>query len=166
MGDPFSPTLGVFFWQLIVLIVLFTLLWKFGFPAILAATEAREARIKKDLADAEEARTGTAALLEEQRSLLASARGEAKAIVTEAREAAERERAIAVEKTRTEQDELLERARREIGAERERAVADIRREAVDIAISAAAKVVGSRLDAAADRKIVEDYITSIGSGAK
>lgn len=166
MGDPFSPTLGVFFWQIAVLIVLFTLLWKYGFPAILAATEAREARIKKDLTDAEGARTATAALLEEQRALLASARGEAKAIVTEAREAAERERATAVEKTRAEQEELLDRARREIGAERERAVAEIRREAVDIAISAAGKVIGSRLDSAADRKIVEEYIASIGGGAK
>ena len=166
MGDPFSPTLGVVFWQLFVLAGLFIVLWKFLFPVILKMTEEREARIKKDLADAEDARTATAALLEEQRSLLAGARGEAKAIVTEAREAAERERASAVEKTRAEQDELHERARREIGAERERAVADIRREAVDIAISAAAKVVGSRLDSAADRKIVEDYITSIGSGAK
>ena len=162
MGDPFSPTAGVFIWQLVVLAVLFFLLWKYMFPVILKMTEEREARIKKDLSDAEDARTSTAALLEEQRSLLASARGEAKAIVTEAREAADRERATAVEKTRAEQEELLERARREIGAERERAVADIRREAVDIAISAAAKVVGARLDSAADRKIVEDYIASIG----
>ena len=86
--------------------------------------------------------------------------------MTEAREAAERERTAAVEKTRLEQDELLDRAKREIVAERERAVADIRREAVEIAISAAAKVVGTRLDSAADRKIVEDYIGSIGSGAR
>ena len=85
MGDPFSPTLGVFFWQLAVLLVLLFLLWKFAFPVILAMTEAREARIKKDLADAEDARTATAGLLEEQRQLLASARGEAKAIVDEAR---------------------------------------------------------------------------------
>ena len=166
MGDPFSPTAGVFIWQLVVLAVLFFLLWKYMFPVILKMTEEREARIKKDLSDAEGARAESAAALEEQRSLLAGARGEAKAIVTEAREAADRERATAVEKTRAEQDELLERARREIGAERERAVADIRREAVDIALSAAAKVVGARLDTAADRKIVEDYITSIGSGAR
>jgi F0F1-type ATP synthase membrane subunit b/b' len=45
-------------------------------------------------------------------------------------------------------------------------VAEIRREAVDLAISAAGKVVGQRLDAAADRKIVEEYIESIGSGTR
>lgn len=166
MGNPFSPTLGVFFWQVVVLIVLLILLSKLAFPALLKMTVEREAAIKKDLEDAERLRAESAAALEEQRQLLASARGEAQAIVAEARVAAERERAGGVEKTRQEQEELLARARREIDAERERAVADIRREAVDIAISAAGKVVGSRLDAAADRKIVEDYIASIAGGAR
>src|SRR6476659_7810504 len=59
---------------------------------------------------------------------------------------AEKERALAIEKTKQEQDELLARARREIAAERDRAVADLRREAVDLSLAAAAKLVGSRLD--------------------
>jgi F-type H+-transporting ATPase subunit b len=163
---PFQPTLGVVIWTWIVFLALFVLLAKYVFPMIVKATADREAQIKKDLEDAERLRAESAAALEEQRQLLASARGEAKAIVTEAREAADRERAAGVEKTRQEQEELLERARREIGAERENAIASLRREAVDIAISAAGKVVGGRLDSAADRKIVEDYISSIGSGAK
>lgn len=160
---PFRINPGLMMWTLLVFGILAILLWWKVYPTILKATVDREARITKDLEDAERLRAESATLLEEQRSLLASARGEAKAIVTEAREAADRERATAVEKTRQEQEELLERAKREIGAERERAVAEIRREAVDIAISAASKVVGSRLDTAADRKIVEDYITSIGA---
>jgi F-type H+-transporting ATPase subunit b len=163
---PFQPTLGVVIWTWIVFLALFVVLAKYDFPVIVKATADREAQIKKDLEDAERLRAESAAALEEQRQLLASARGEAKAIVTEAREAADRERAAGVEKTRQEQEELLDRARREIGAERENAIASLRREAVDIAISAAGKVVGARLDSAADRKIVEDYISSIGSGAK
>jgi F-type H+-transporting ATPase subunit b len=163
---PFQPTLGVVIWTWIVFLALFVLLAKYVFPMIVKATADREAQIRKDLEEAERLRAESAAALEEQRQLLASARGEAKAIVMEAREAADRERAAGVEKTRQEQEELLERARREIGAERENAINSLRREAVDIAISAAGKVVSGRLDSAADRKIVEDYISSIGSGAK
>ena len=163
---PFQPTLGVVIWTWIVFIALFVLLAKYVFPMIVKATADREAQIKKDLDDAERLRAESAAALEEQRQLLASASGEASAIIAEARQAAERERALAVEHTRQEQEELLHRARREIDAERERAVADIRREAVDIAISAAGKVVGARLDAAADRQIVEEYISSIAGGAR
>ncbi len=161
----FQPTLGLVFWTWVVFIALFFVLKKFVFPPLVQMTVEREAAIKKQLDDAEKMRAEAAAMLEEQRQLLASARGEAKAIVTEAREAGERERVAAIEKTRLEQDDLLERARREIAAERARAIAEVRRDAVDIAIMAAGKVVGGRLDGAADRKIVEDYISSIG-GAK
>ena len=52
-------------------------------------------------------------------------------------------------------------ARRDIAAERDKAVADLRREAVELALGAAAKVVGQRLDADADRKIVLDYLASL-----
>jgi F-type H+-transporting ATPase subunit b len=162
---PFQPTLGVVIWSWVVFLMLLALLTKLVFPPIMQATNDREAKMNKDLDDAERLRAESQAVLEEQRELLASARGEAQAIIAEARQAAERERAAGIEKTRHEQEELLERARREIGAERDRATADIRREAVDLAISAAGKVVGSRLDGIADRRIVEDYIGSIGRGA-
>ena len=151
---PFQPTLGLFIWTWVVFILLFLVLRRYVFPPLLQMTVEREAAIKQQMADAERLRAESAAALEEQRQLLASARGEALAIVAEAREAAERERATAVEKTRQEQEHLLHRARREIDAERERAIANIRREAVDLAISAAGKVVSQRLDTAADRKIV------------
>jgi F-type H+-transporting ATPase subunit b len=162
---PFRPTPGLMIWTLVVFVILLFALWKTVFPAIVKATAEREARIKKDLEDAEKLRAETAALLEEQRQLLANARGEAVAIVNEARQAADRERGAAIEKTRAEQDEVLAHAKREIQVERERAIADIRREAVDLAIAAAGKVVGQRLDTAADRKLVEDYITTLGTGA-
>ena len=45
---------------------------------------------------------------------------------------AEKERATALEKTRHEQEALLDRARRDIAEEREKAIADLRREAVDL----------------------------------
>ena len=90
---PFQPTLGVVIWTWIVFIALFILLTKLVFPQIVKATADREAQIKKDLEDAERLRDESAAALAEQRELLASARGEAKAIVAEAREAADRERA-------------------------------------------------------------------------
>jgi F-type H+-transporting ATPase subunit b len=163
---PFQPTLGVVIWTWIVFLALFFLLAKFVFPMIVKATADREKQIKKDLDDAERMRSETQAALEEQQALLSSARGEATSIVAEARQAAVRERELGLEKTRQEQEELLHRARREIEAERERAVADIRRDAVDIAISAASKVVGAQLDSAADRRIVEEYIASIGGPAK
>jgi F-type H+-transporting ATPase subunit b len=162
---PFSPTWGLFIWTFVVFIPFMILLAKFVFPVIVKATADREAAIAKQLADADQARADAAGYLAEQRELLAAARGEAQGIVAEARQAGDRERMAAIERTRTEQDELLARAKREIQGERERAISEIRREAVDLAISAAGKVVGQRLDPAADRKLVEEYITTLRTGA-
>ncbi|MES2305649.1 MAG: F0F1 ATP synthase subunit B [Gemmatimonadota bacterium] len=163
LPKPFSPTFGLFLWTFIVFIPFLIILAKFVLPVIVKATADREAAITKQLADAERMHSEAKAALEEQKQLLAGARGEAQALMAEARGASERERAASVEKTKTEQAEMLDRARREIVAEKERAVADLRREAVDIAIAAAGKVVGQRLDSSADRKLVEDYLAQIGN---
>jgi F-type H+-transporting ATPase subunit b len=83
-------------------------------------------------------------------------------MMNEGKAMAEKERAAALEKTRQEQDELLARARREIQAERERVVADLRREAVDLSLAAASKLVGERLESEADRTLVLNYLNTIG----
>ena len=73
----------------------------------------------------------------------------------------EKERAGAVDKIRHEQDAVVERARRDIAAERDKAISELRREAVDLALGAAAKVIGQRLDTEADKKIVLDYLAKV-----
>jgi F-type H+-transporting ATPase subunit b len=84
-------------------------------------------------------------------------------MLAEAKTAADKERAAAVQKTRVEQELLLDRARREIAAEREKAVLELRREAVDLSLAAATKLIGQRLDSEADRKLVLEYLGSLES---
>jgi F-type H+-transporting ATPase subunit b len=79
----------------------------------------------------------------------------------ESRTLAEKERALAIEKTRQEQEEILARALRDIAGERDRAVEDLRREAVDLSLAAASKLVSQRLDSEADRKIVQEYLAGL-----
>jgi F-type H+-transporting ATPase subunit b len=165
LPGPFSPTAGLTLWTLIVFAAVLVILGKFVFPMIVSANVEREEAIARQLAEAKQMHADANTALEEQRKLLAGSRGEATAILAEARAAAERERSLAIEKTRAEQDEMLARARREIEAEKVRAVADLRREAVDLALAAASKVVGQSFDAASDRKMVEDYLGSIGTSA-
>lgn len=165
LPGPFQPTPALAVWTVVIFAVVLFILAKKLFPTIVRATADREETIRLQLAEAKQMHAEAQAALEEQRQLLAGSRGEATAILAEARAAAERERSLAVEKTRAEQDEMLARARREIDAEKVRAVADLRREAVDLALAAAGKVVGQSFDAAADRKMVEDYLGSIGKSA-
>jgi F-type H+-transporting ATPase subunit b len=160
-SSPFEVNFGLTFWTLLVFVALLVVLYKFAFPAILKTTEDRERTIARQLEEAEKANTEARTLLEENRKLLAEARTQAQTLVADAKSAAEKERTAAIEKTRHEQDELLARARRDIAAERDKALADLRREAVDLSLAAASKLIGQRLDSSADRALVESYLSSL-----
>ena len=66
-----------------------------------------------------------------------------------------------LEQTRQEQQALLERARREIEMEKERAIAQLRREAVNLAIAGASKVIEENLDNTKNRQLVEGFLSSL-----
>lgn len=159
--SPFEVNFGLFFWTWVVFFILLFLLKKFAWPSILKATVEREQKIAAQLADAErlngEAKAGLAAAAR----LQADARASAHSLLAEAKASLEKERAAAVDKVKAEQDALVERARRDIAAERDKAISELRREAVDLAIAAAAKVIGKRLDSDADKQIVLDYLAKV-----
>lgn len=159
--SPFEVNPGLTIWTLITFTGLFLILWKFVWPQMLAATEAREKKIQQQLEEAERLNAEAKASIAEQTKLLADARAQASSILAETKSVAEKERANATEKARAEADELIARARREIVAEKDRASAELRREAVDLALAAAGKLIGQRLDAAQDKKIVVDFLTSL-----
>src|SRR5665213_1295751 len=102
-------------------------------------------------------------LLLVQREQIAAARDEAQKIIADARAAAEQVRGKLIEQAHGETGELLERARREIGAERDRAIADLRLEAIDLAIAGASRVIGKNLDDQSNRQLVQSFLASVPS---
>ena len=159
---PLSVEPGLMIWTVVVFVALLVILRKFAWPAVLGAVEARERALEEQLAEAERNRREAAELLARHEKLLAEGKASAHALLAEARAAAEKERALAMEKTRQEQEELLERARRDIQLERERAVVELRREAVDLSLAAASKLIDERLNSENDRRIVQEYLSSLG----
>jgi F-type H+-transporting ATPase subunit b len=158
---PFTIEGGLIIWTLVVFGALLVLLWRFGWPAILKSVEEREARVAQQLADAEKANAEAARLLEQHRQALATARAEAQDLMAKAKVVAQKEREQLLAKTREEQEQLLERARREIEAEKEKAILALRREAVDLSIAAASKLVESNLDSDANRRLVLEYLAGL-----
>ena len=72
-------------------------------------------------------------------------------------------RADLIEQTRKEQQDMLERARRDIESEKDKAIAQLRREAVDLALAGASKVIEQNLESQKNRQLVESYLASIGT---
>ena len=159
--DLLSPSSGLMAWTLIIFVILLWVLTKFAFGPITKAVEERERALEEAIEGAKRDREAAALLLAEHRRELEGARHEAQRIIVEARQAGERVRAEMLETARTEQTALLERARKEIGQERDRAILELRKEAVDLAIAGASKVVEQNLDSQNNRRIVESYLASI-----
>ena len=156
---------GLMVWTLFVFGLLFFVLRKYAWPALLKANRDREEQIREQLAAAARARADAEMTLEEHKRLVAGSKEEAAALINEAKVVAEKEREATLARAKEEQEQILVRAKRELEAERQRAVSELRREAVDLSLAAASRLVESNLDDAADRKLVEDYLGSLGTGA-
>jgi F-type H+-transporting ATPase subunit b len=164
-SSPFEVNFGMFFWTWVVFLALFLILKRYAWPAILKATEERERHIRTQLEEAEKMNAEAAALLEEHKRLMASTKEHVHGMLAEAKSVAEREREHLLAKAHQEQQQILERAQRELRLERERAVAELRREAVDLSLAAAGKLLETRLDSEADRRLVTEFLQSVEKGA-
>ena len=158
-----SPSGGLMFGTLIIFVLLLLLLSKYAFPPIIGAVEARERSLQEAIDGARAEREAAAALLAQQRQELEAARGEAQQLIAQGRAAGEKLRAEMLEQTQQQQQELLDRARREIEGERDRAILELRREAVDLAIAGASKVIEQNLDDAANRRLIDGFLSTIPS---
>lgn len=156
-----DPHYGLMFWTVVVFVATFFVLKRFAWKPILGAVQAREQSLMDAIAAAERDRNEAKKLLAEQKAAIESARAEAQRYIAEGRATAESMRGEMLEQTRQQQGELLERARKEIESEKSKAIDELRREAVDLALAGAGKLIGQKLDAASDRKLVEQYLTSL-----
>jgi F-type H+-transporting ATPase subunit b len=156
-----SPHGGLMFWTLLIFLVLFAILAKYAFPPIVAAVEQRERALEEAIEGAKRDREEAARFIEEQRALVDAARAEAQKLIADGRKIGEKLRADMVEQTHAQQQEMLERARREIQSERDRAIEELRREAVDLAIAGASKVIEKDLDEEGNRRLVETFLSSL-----
>jgi len=160
-GGLMSVRINLMFWTLLIFVILYLLLrWK-AFPAILGAVEQREKALQDAIDAAKRDREEAQRLLQEHQRQIDAARGEAQKLIADGRAVAEKMRTDLIEQTRQEQQTMLERARHEIETEKERAIAQLRREAVNLAIAGASKVIEQNLDNTKNRQLVEGFLSSL-----
>ncbi len=150
------------FWVFIAFVVFFAIiLWK-GVPAVIGkALDARAEAIRKDLEDARKLKDEAEKLLADYERRRKAAASEAEAIVAQAKSEAT---ALATE-TRNSLKESLERrtklAEDKIARAEAQAAADVRAAAVEAAISAAERLMGTKLDAAKAGSLVDQSIKDL-----
>ena len=157
----FSVEWGLSVWTLLTFGTLLALLARYAWKPLMAALDARERSIQSDIDEAGRQRTEAEALLAEHREQMAEGRRRAQALIAESREAAEELRRQLEEKAREESRTIIANARREIERERDAAIVQLRREAVEVAMAAASRLLEERIDGERDRRLVMDYIDEL-----
>ena len=123
--DLLIPSTGLLFWMTITFLVVFFLLWKFGFPVITGMVKERQAFIDDSLRKAHEANERLANIQKEGESILQEAREKQAQILKGAR--------------------LMEDARVAIEQEKKAAIADIRKQVATLSVEIAEKILKENL---------------------
>ena len=139
-------SLGLFFWQSLILIGLLFMLRKFAWKPILDAVNDRETSIKDALASAEAARDEMKNLQSDNQRILKEARAEKESLLKEAR--ATRSELInnAKEEAQEEAQKILSQAQDAIQSEKRAAVKELKEQVGSIAMEIAEKVLQKELE--------------------
>ncbi|CAL2102382.1 ATP synthase subunit b [Tenacibaculum sp. 190130A14a] len=158
--NDFSP--GLFFMQVIILLIILFLLGKFAWKPILASLTEREEGIQNALDAAEEAKKEMQNLQADNDRLLKEARAERDAMLKEAREIKDKIVADAKEEASEEAAKLIENAKASIEQEKQAALAHVKKQVADLSIGIAQTVVKKELASQDDQlKLVEGMLEDV-----
>ena len=154
--------LGYLISQIINFVLLLVLLRIFLYRPIVNMLDRRREKIRTDLDEADKARSQAEAAKQEYEKQLEQARQERRSIVAQANEQAEKMSEEILEKARVEAQQLVSKTEEEMEALRRQALVGAQDEIVDLALSAAGKVVGESLDEKAHRRLIQEFIAEVG----
>ena len=139
--------------MLLAFLVVFFVVAKFGFPAIIGMVENRKQYIDESLKKAHEASERLANIQKEGESMLQEARQKQAQILKEAAETRDAIVAQAQEKAREEGNRLISEAKDEIESQKQAAISEIRAQVAELSVKVAEKIL--RKELASDAKQME-----------
>lgn len=157
-----TPDLGLLFWMLVAFLVVFFVLAKFGFPAIVGMVEERKKYIDESLQKAHEANEKLASITAQSEKMLTDARERSAQIVKEAAATRDNIIAAAQEKARDEGARMIQEAKQLIEGEKQAALQEIRSEVAKLSISVAEKILRKQLsDEASQMQYVDKLLDEV-----
>jgi F-type H+-transporting ATPase subunit b len=143
----------VFYLLMFVVVLLALRRWAFG--PILRTIESRQDKINQSLDEAQDALKLVKANRERAEKLIWDAGSEAREILNRAERTAAEIHEDARKEARVQAELIVTKARQEIDRERQAAVNELRRLTVDLALAAAARVIGESLSDDRSRQLAE-----------
>jgi len=149
------------FWTALTFAILIVVLGKFAWGPILQMIETREKTIADALEAAKRERAAAEEAAAEMRAALERAHAESAEFIRKNQQEVARVKAELIAAARKESDDLLAAARKTIGEEKRQAIAELRAQAVDLAIEAANRLVQINMDERKQKQLVEEYLSQL-----
>jgi F-type H+-transporting ATPase subunit b len=164
MNNPLvQPDPGLYIWTIATFLILLGLLARFAWRPLLDALEQRQEVIRKSLDDARQARQELEQVKTEAARLLSEARVEAGEIVSRTRSDAARFADEMKVTARADADALVKNAERQIDMQTTRAMESIRREAVDLSVAIASKILRRDISKEDNERLIQDTLKEMQS---
>ena len=165
------PDSDLLFWMTLVFLVVFFILWKWGFPSIIKMVNERKEYIDESLAKAEEANLRLANIQKQGEELLMEAREKQAQILREASETRDTIVGQAQEKARDESARILSEAKAEIESQKQAAIRDIRSQVAELSVQIAEKILHKELATSAEQtqlinSLLDEVASSNGTESK
>ena len=151
-------SVGLFFWQTLLFLVLMFVLRKYAWKPILNAVNEREDSIQEALDSAKEAKLEMAKLKSDNEDLLNEARIERDAMLKEAREIKDGIVADAKGIANKESEKIIASARESIQHEKMAAITELKNQVATLSIEIAEKILKDELSSADKQKAIIDSV--------
>ena len=153
---------GLFFWQVIILVVLLLLLAKFAWKPIMSSITEREEGIRNAIASAEAARKEMQNLQADNERILQEARLERDALLKDAREMKDKIVADAKLEAQLQGDRMIEQAKTAIEGEKNAAMAELKTQVSSLSLEIAEKLLKNELsNKEAQVKLVDQMLGDV-----
>ncbi|MCI8600884.1 MAG: F0F1 ATP synthase subunit B [Oscillospiraceae bacterium] len=163
---PTEPIFAVSGWQLLFtlinLLLNFFILKRFLYQPVKKMFEERRKEVEDTYSRAAEAEEKAEAMRDEYEEKIAAAKKDADEIVRSATRRAQLRSESIIDEAKTTASGMITRADEQIAAERKKAVNEIKNEIADIALMAAGSVLEKDMDDESHRKLIDEFIESVG----
>ena len=158
-----TPEFGLLIWTLVAFLVVFFILKKMAWPAIIKGLRDSENTITESLATAQKVKEEMALMKSENEALLASAREERALMLKEARETKEKMISDAKELAKTEANKIILEAQAAIETQKMSAMIDVKNQVGNLVIEVSEKVLRKELGS---KEAQEAHIKGLVDGVK
>jgi F-type H+-transporting ATPase subunit b len=157
------PEFGLLIWTLLAFLVVFFLLGKFAWPAIVKGLREREAGITDALATAERVKAEMAQLKSENEALLAQAREERATMLKEARDTKDKIINEAKDHAKAEAGKIIQDARTAIEQQKMAAITEVKNQIGLLVVEVSEKILRRQLE---NKSQQETYIKQLAEEVK